>query len=151
MTLVCLYWHLELRQALRGQGQGQVQELAGRQIQVEPALAIVGCGEAIPTRIGCLQPSHRRPWRPRSIQEIIHHQHNQIHSYLQLQHSLSCEQIMYLDMSSSAVSSCSIKRNTCTCRGTVVECVRVCVREFVSKTERRKHFKVQRVKLRLWS
>lgn len=55
------YSHLELRQALRGQGQGQVQELAGRQVEVEPALAVVGGGEPVAPGVGGLQPSYRRP------------------------------------------------------------------------------------------
>lgn len=41
MVLYFLYPHLELRQALGGQGQGQVQELACRQVEVKPALAVV--------------------------------------------------------------------------------------------------------------
>lgn len=53
--------HLELWQALRGQGQGQVQELACRQVEVKPALAVVRGGKAVATGVGGLQPRHGRP------------------------------------------------------------------------------------------
>lgn len=61
MVLSFLYPHLELRQALGGQGQGQVQELACRQVEVKPALAVVRGGKAVPTRVGGLQPRYGRP------------------------------------------------------------------------------------------